>query len=283
MCACMFALAQIPRLAASAAWAHGPQIQITNSGNKIVTRELLLDGPYSPAVTVPKSVYVLALLPFSDVRVFAPQRCHRSDYAIAGVSLWTRSGLRLRPCRWRAAIVCRRQCFVDQLCRRAECWNGASFVDAGATQLKAFRGSNASITTPLENFGITTDAGPFDGLSLPAVAADYGAEAAEVHNSIRFSLLGVGTSPTSSSADGVYSLKLQLSSTQSGLAPSDPYYFVLYKNATTGEIAAAVRSLGFAPSAVQWVTPEPAACSLAAIVTAMLVNVRNLSRRRSRR
>ena len=60
-------LALFTALAASAASAHGPQIQITNSGNKIVTRELLLDSPYSPAVTAPKSVYVLALLPFSDV------------------------------------------------------------------------------------------------------------------------------------------------------------------------------------------------------------------------
>ena len=63
--------------------------------------------------------------------------------------------------------------FADGLKR----WNGASFVDAGATQLKAFRGSNANITAPLENFGITTDAGPFVGVSLPAVAADYGEKA----------------------------------------------------------------------------------------------------------
>ena len=278
----MFALALFAALAASAAWAHGPQIQITNSGNKIVTRELLLDGPYSPAMTAPKSVYVMSLLPFSDVWYSRPNGAidpitqlpafpsgpglaYGSDLADGG------------PQAFAAGSVLSIN-FADGLKR----WNGASFVDAGATQLKAFRGSNANITTPLENFGITTDAGPFDGVSLPAVAADYGAEGAEVHNSIRFALLGDGTSPTSSSPDGVYSLKLQLSSTQSGLAPSDPYYFVLYKNASATEIAAAVRSLGVAPSAVQWVTPEPAACSLAAIAVAIFVNFRNLSRRRGR-
>ena len=190
MRACMFALALFAALAASAAWAHGPQIQITNSGNKIVTRELLLDGPYSPAVTAPKSVYVMALLPFSDVWYSRPNGAidpitqlpafpsgpglaYGSDLADGG------------PQSFAAGSVLSIN-FADGLKR----WNGASFVDAGATQLKAFRGSNANITTPLENFGITTDAGPFDGVSLPAVAADYGAEGAEVHNSIRFAAAG---------------------------------------------------------------------------------------------
>jgi hypothetical protein len=278
----MFALALFAALAASAAWAHGPQIQITNSGNKIVTRELLLDGPYSPAVTAPKSAYVMALLPFSDVWYSRPNGAidpiTQLPAFLSGPGLAYGSDLADGGPQSFAAGSVLSINFADGLKR----WNGASFVDAGATQLKAFRGSNANITTPLENFGITTDAGPFDGVSLAAVAADYGADGDEIHSSIRFALLGDGTSPTSSSPDGVYSLKLQLSSTQSGLAPSDAYYFVLYKNSSVFEVSAAVRSLGVAPSAVQWVTPEPAACSLA-IAAAVLVNVRNLSRRRSRR
>jgi hypothetical protein len=122
-----------------------------------------------------------------------------------------------------------------------------------------------NISTPPENFGVTTDTGPFDGVSLAAVAANYGADGPEVHSTIRFALLGDGTSPTSSSPDGVYSLKLQLSSTQSGLAPSDPYYFVLYKNAALSTVSAAVQSLGFSPAAVQWVTPEPSMWALCVI------------------
>jgi hypothetical protein len=120
-------------------------------------------------------------------------------------------------------------------------------------------------------------------VSLPAVAANYGTEGAEVHNSIRFAILGDGTSPTSAVDDGVYSLKLQLSSTQSGLAPSDPYYFVLYKNAAASDVAAAVRSLGFGSSAVQWVTPEPSTLSIIAFAVACLVIDQNRSRRRLRR
>ena len=90
-----------------------------------------------------------------------------------------------------------------------------------------------NIASPTENFAVTSDAAPFDSVSLPAIAANYGAEGAEVHNSLRFALLGDGASPTSASPDGIYLLKLQLSSTQAGLAPSDAYHFVLYKNAST--------------------------------------------------
>jgi hypothetical protein len=279
----MIAPAIFAALAASAVWAHGPQIQITNNGDKIATRELLLDGPYSPAVTAPKSVYVMSLLPFSDVWYSRPNGAidpitqlpafpsgpglaYGSDLADGGPQAFSAGSI--------LSIN-----FADGLKR----WNGASFVDAGTTQLKAFRGSNVNITTPVENFGITTDAGPFDSVSLAAVAAEYGADGDEVHSSIRFALLGDGSSPTSSSPDGVYSLKLQLSSTQAGLTPSDPYYFVLNKNASPTEVVAAVRSLGFGPAAVQWVTPEPTAWCLAAIAVATLGNIRNHTRRRDPR
>jgi hypothetical protein len=151
--------------------------------------------------------------------------------------------------------------FADGLKR----WNGATFVDAGATQLKAFRGSNANIGSPPENFGITSDGGPFDSVSLAAVAAGYGADGAEVHSSLRFALLGDGSSPTSASPDGVYLLSMQLASTQSGLGPSDPFYFVLNKNGAAADVAAAVQSLGMAPGLVQWIVPEPSGAALVGI------------------
>jgi hypothetical protein len=144
-------------------------------------------------------------------------------------------------------------------------WNGSLFADAGATQLKGFRGSNASISSPPENFAITSDVGPFDSVSLAAVAAGYGSDGAEVHGSFRFALLGDGSSPTSASPDGVYLLTMQVSSTQPGLNASDPFYFVLNKNAAAAGVAAAVHSLGISPSLVQWVVPEPASATSVAI------------------
>ena len=57
-CLCsVFVLRSLP----AAASAHGPQIQITNDNNKIVTRALHQDGDYSLALTAPKSVYVMPL------------------------------------------------------------------------------------------------------------------------------------------------------------------------------------------------------------------------------
>src|SRR5687767_3677202 len=61
---CMIALTIFAALALSAARAHGPQIQITIDNSKIVTRELILDGPYSSSLTAPKLVYVMPLLEF---------------------------------------------------------------------------------------------------------------------------------------------------------------------------------------------------------------------------
>ena len=65
--------------------------------------------------------------------------------------------------------------FIDGL----KLWNGAAFADAGITELKGFRGSNPAITTPAANFAVTSDSGPFDSVSLAAIAANYGAEGAE--------------------------------------------------------------------------------------------------------
>jgi hypothetical protein len=275
----MMALALLAALAASAARAHGPQIQITNNNNKIVNRELHLDGPYGNAVTAPKSVYVMSLLPVDEIWYSRPNG--ELDPITLLPAFPSGPGLAYGfdladggPQAFAAGSVISVN-FADGLKR----WSGATFVDAGATQLKAFRGSNANISTPPENFAITSDAGPFDSVSLPAVAANYGSDGAEVHNSIRFALLGDGTSPTSVSPDGIYSLKLQLATTQAGVSPSDPYYFVLYKNAALSEVSAAVQSLGFAPSAVQWVTPEPSIFALIAIALCCGGNFRFLRKR----
>lgn len=240
--------------------AHGPQIQITNDDGKIVAREVVIEEPYSNLLTPQKSVYVMPVLPLGSVWYSRPntaidpilnQPAYPSGPGFAYGYDMADGG----PQAFQAGSLLSLG-FTDGL----KLWNGVAFADAGATQLKAFRGSNAEITTPDPNFAVTSDIGPFDNLSLPAVAADY---SSEVHNSLRFALLGDGTSSTSSSPDGVYLLSMQVSSTQSGLAPSDPYYFVLNKNAPWSTVADAVNSLGIGPLEQQWLVPEPGACVLA--------------------
>jgi hypothetical protein len=276
----IFVFGLIAALAATAASAHGPQIQITNDDNKIVTRALHKDGDYSLALTAPKSVYVMPLVANGGVWYSKPNNAinpvtlqpalpsgpglaYGYDLADGGPQAFAEGSV--------LSVG-----FLDGL----KSWNGAAFADAGATQLKAFRGSNASITSPPENLAITSDSGPFDSLSLAAVAANYGggAHPEEVHSSLRWAMLGDGTSPTSAVPDGVYLLKLQLSSTQNGLAPSDPYYFVLHKNAEPSALWNAVNSLGFESGLVN-VVPEPTAALLAMIG---LVGTAYVTRRRNR-
>jgi hypothetical protein len=255
----MLVLGFAAALAAAPANAHGPQIQITNDNNKIVTRHLIQDGPYSDSLTAPVSVYVMpveelagtwmsrpnnALLAGVPQFPSGPGLAYGCDQADGGPQTFAEGSI--------LAVG-----FLDGL----KLWNGAAFVDPGATELKGFRGSNASITSPAENFAVTSDSGPFDSLSLTAIGAAY---AAESHASLRWALLGDGSSPTSTSPDGVYLVKLQLSSTQEGSTPSDPYCFVLHKHAAAEAIAAAVGSLGFAPELVQ-VVPEPLALTLALV------------------
>jgi hypothetical protein len=154
-------------------------------------------------------------------------------------------------------------------------------VDAGATQLKAFRGSNVNIMSPEENFAMTSNSGPFDTLALPTVLANYGADGAEVHTSLRFAMLGDGGEPLSATPDGVYLVGMQVSSSQDGLAPSDPYHFVLYKNVSMAAVSAAVGSLGAPAGQIQWTAvPEPTAKSCL-LVTAAFASVGRFRRPRS--
>jgi hypothetical protein len=149
-------------------------------------------------------------------------------------------------------------------------WDGSGFQDAGATQLKAYRGSDPAVADPPTQFAVTSDAGPFDSVSLAPIASDYNAEA---HQAIRFALLGDGSSLTSDSPDGVYLATMRVTSTQPHLAASDPYYFVLTKNAASDVVAAAVGSLGIAAGQVQYV-PEPSMLTLAWLAAFVVVTQR---------
>jgi hypothetical protein len=280
MRAVTFALAMCAALIAASAFGHGPQIQVTNDGGKIVTRQLFLDGPYYNTLSPTTSVYVMPVLESGGVWYSRPNNA--IDPILLVLAFPSGPGLAYGydlvdggPQLFEAGSV-----LSVGFAAGLKKWNGASYLDAGATQLKAFRGSNVNITSPPENLAITSDTGPFDSLSLAAIAANYGADGPEVHASLRFAFLGDGTSPASAVADGVYLLSLQLSSTQNGLAASDPYYFVLHKNAANESVASAVNALGFAASQVQWLgVPEPGTLTML-MVGLLIVNGWLFGRRR---
>jgi hypothetical protein len=264
--ACVLAVSM--PLAAASAFAHGPQIQVTNDSGKIVTRRLIADAPYSNSLTTVTSVYVMPLLEFNGVWYSRPNStidpilgvpefpsgpgfAYGYDLADGGAQLFeTGSVLSLS--------------FMGGLKQ----WNGTTYADAGATQLKAFRGSNVNISSPAENFATTSDSGSFDSLDLPIVAANYGSEGAEVHTSLRYALLGDGSDPLSVVPDGIYLVGMRLTSTQAGLAASDPYYFLLHKNAAPDSVLNAVNALGVSASGVQFAdVPEPAFSGLWVLAT----------------
>ena len=229
-------------------FAHGPQIQITNTDNKIVTRNLFSDEPYSP-LTSPVSVYVLPLnlepngntyiQPNDAIDTVSGQPEFPSGPGITyGLGATFTSGYRFSLS------------FTDSL----KIWDGANWTDPGTEQIQAYRGSEGAPSAS----AITSDSGPFATLAFSNIAANYNSSA---HSSVSYRLLGDGSNPASPSDDGVYLLSLQLSSNQPGLASSDPYYFVLYKNVGRAEALAAASSLGIDSSLVQ-VVPEAGSLTL---------------------
>jgi len=280
MRACMYALAVCVALIGSWAQAHGPQIQITIDDDQIVTRELILEQPYDTSLTPPKTAYVMPLREFNNVWYSRP---NEAPHAILPDQPAYFSGPGLAygydladggPQEFEEGSVLSLT-FTDGL----KLWNGVAFDDAGATELKAFSGSDIGAAT---NFAITSDSGPFASVTVSTVAENYGSAGSDVHGTIRFGLLGDGSSPTSNSPDGVYLLGLQVESTQAGLDPSDEYFFVLSKNVPYATVVAAVEALGFAPSEVQWLVPEPSSLVLLVVGACGLGCVRHGRRVRRR-
>src|SRR3954463_10614492 len=155
------ALAVFVALATAVAHAHGPQIQVTDDNGKIVTRQLILDAPYSNALTGIKTVYVMPLAEFNGAYYTRP---NDAMDPILGVSAFPSGpgfayGYDLAdggPQQFAAGSV-----FSLGFTAGLKRWNGSAFVDAGAMELKAFRGSDPDISTPAANFAVTSDAGPF--------------------------------------------------------------------------------------------------------------------------
>lgn len=245
-------IAAIVAAAPAIAAAHGPQLQIYDVGDKIVTRQIIPEGPYQP-LTEEVSAYVMPLLPYDGVWYSRPN----NEFDLLGLpSYFSGPGLAYGLDQTFAAGESFSLRFTDGL----KWWDGAAFVDAGDVQLEAFLGTPDSP----EATAATTDGAPFAELPFAAIADDYGDEA---HATARYRLLGNGADPTSSSPDGVFLASLQLSSSQAGLAPSDEFYFVLHKNSSYADVAAAVDALGVAPGDVQMI-PEPSSWLLAAVAVA---------------
>ena len=277
---CIFAFAVCMALSCLSASAHGPQIQITGETGKIVTREIILDDPYSDSLRDPKLVYVVPMAQLNGV--WYSQPTDEIDPILMQVKFPSGPGLAYGydqvgggPEVFAAGTMLSEN-FIAGLKR----WDGSAFVDPGTEQVGAFAGSQ---TAPADQ-AITSDSGPFAGITFPAISAGYDEDA---HFEARFRLLGNGTNSLSPSQDGVYLLSLQVTSTQGGLAPSDPFYFLLRKNATDEAVVDAVKALtsahGIEPSLVQYV-PEPPSLALfaAGVVCAIVMRRRSCRRDISR-
>lgn len=231
--------------------AHGPQIQITVDNNKISTRELILDGPYSNRLASPKSIYVIPLREFNGTWYSRPNGKLNAvnlpeyysgpgfafgyDQADGGTQDFaTGTTLSLQ---------------VGKL----SLWDGTTFVDAGATELEAFRGSAAAPTAIAKSSDAATTE-----LLFATLAAGYGSEGPEAHATVRYRMLGDGLSPLVPPADGIYLLNLQLMNRngQTNLLSSDPFQFVLHKNTAKDVVDSAIANLGKDASEIQ-VVPEP--------------------------
>lgn len=247
----------IALFACTTALAHGPQIQITNTGDKIVTHDLIGDGNYD-SPTPARSVYVMPVLEDLGKWYTRPNTAERP--IIGGPQHYSGPGLAYGSQVGTADAFAVSGVFTLSLTDGLLAWNGTAFDDPGTEQVRAFRGSPSSMTAT----AITSDSGPFESLAFTAIAAGYNSEA---HATARYQFLGDGIDPATEPDDGIYLLSLRLSTSEVGIADSDEFYFVMHKNAPHADIRVAIESLGVSPSLVQVVgqmIPEPSALVIAA-------------------
>lgn len=279
----VFALTIIVALASVTAFAHGPQIQIAvdPATNTIVTRQLLLDEPYSSAVglTAPASVYVMPALPVSfigqpvarvkpsNTQVFGPGFTYGYDQTVGSTR--------------------RFQANLNLHVNGLQIWDGSAFVPTAANKEQI--GLLASSSNVNADAVKTTASGGDIAVSISKdVNTGLTNYTADAHSSMRYTLLGDGLDPYAASRDGVYLLTLQLSGTQSSpaLAPSAPFYYIVGKNVPFDSLTNVVNSFtssqGIGSNLVQYMAnvPEPSAAALAALGAVGVFG--SLSRRRRR-
>jgi hypothetical protein len=258
-------------LAASAALAHGPQIQITRDDNQITMRRLLREEPYSSQLTAPTSVYVIPLIETEGVWYSRPN--NKPSPTVSGAPEYL-SGPGIAygydqadggPRDFAAG-----QHFELKLIDGLKFWDGSAFVDAGLAEVEAFRSSGNPVQT---NDGLTPAAPA--SLTFSNVSATYNESA---HSNVSFRLIEAPPNAFAPSIDGVYLLSMVYDSSEPGLNASEPFYFLLHKNAQAADIAAAVGGLNVASSQVQHV-PEPGSAVLLTLGACCVV----MRRRRGRR
>ena len=275
MRACMFVFCACAVLCASSANAHGPQLQITadstSGGTKIVTRQILPGNAYSTTngLTVPASIYVMPANPVTflgtpvarlqplGTQTFGPGFTYGYDqFANPGGARPFTADLTLQ---------------VGEL----KIWNGSAFVATGDEQLGLAATSGNVVVDSVSTVGGGT-------VNLPiAIAKDVSTQVTnyhtDAHSSVRYQLLGNGTTAnetTAPSRDGVYLVSLLLAGTQSSpsLVASDPFYYIVSKNVGSSDLVNVVNSFaasqGIAAGLVQYaptVVPEPSAALLVAL------------------
>lgn len=234
-----FVVVAVAGLAPVSAMAHNPQIQIGIANGKIVTNGLF---------TAPDPANIDYQLPSAGQRIFSMPMGQRSLadandgwYAEPNHANWPYAGPGVALLNGQFAVGSKLTVtYLDGL----KIWDGSGFVDPGTEQVAV--ATSATFATSV----LTKDVGPFNGVTPAAVSG-----AADEHLTLRWRLLGDGVSPNTASDDGVYLLKLQLSTDQAGIGASDPYYFLLNKNASAGDQAGAV-------AAVTALVPEPGALGI---------------------
>jgi hypothetical protein len=262
MRALTIALAATAALAANAASAHGPQIQLTRDDNQITTRRILREEPYATRLTRPTSVYAIPLLETQSIWYARPN--NTPSATIPGIPEYI-SGPGIAYGYDQAdggpRAFAGGQRFELRLIDGLKWWNGSVFVDPGLEQIEASRSSGSPVMTS-DSLTAATPA----TLAFGNVSATYTSTA---HSGANFRLLGDGVSATAAGDDGIYLLSMVYASTEPGLGASEPFYFLLHKNAPVADIASAVSFMNVAAASVQFV-PEPSGVVLLVIGAAGL-------------
>lgn len=277
VCACALTLA------VQATYAHGPQMQVTANDGKIVTRSILNDV-YEP-LTSRKTVYVMEVLDYRNGWYARPEtKVNPPEHPTAPGQPVYYSGPGLAYGVDQTFAV--GSSFSINFLTGLQLWNGVSFGDAGSAQLQYYRGGSVGGDGQLINPSATittVDNTSSLNLTFPAIAAGYDGEA---HSTARLRFLGDGTTSTAGSgpqtgtvasepADGIYLASLILSSNDSSLEASDPYYFMMHKGVPWSDVAAAIGALNVPSSAVQVLgVPEPSTLALAGLALPLFVSRR---------
>lgn len=249
-CAIVIAIAS-----ASLAAAHGPQLQISNQNGKIVTHQVIQEGPYAE-MTNPKSLYVIPVREFNGGWYARPNNTQRPA-PIGGPQYYSGPGLAYGSQAGTADAFLEGEGLSLEFEAGLQVWDGAAFVGSIDHTVRAFRGISDAAAE-----AFTSATAPFESLAFPQVK-----EGLEAHTTARFQLLG-GSKP----ANGLYLLSMSVSTSQPGVADSNLFQFLLNKNATA-ELPSALAALSFPTSLVQ-VVPEPASALILLLVSVWLPRLR---------